>query len=62
MTSSTASINGKPAGKAAGNGAGNGTAAAASRKPRLDPRYIAPLLITCILLVANLTEGVLESP
>ncbi|MCA1596202.1 MAG: hypothetical protein LC772_07230, partial [Chloroflexi bacterium] len=31
-------------------------------RPRFDPRYIAPLLITCILLVANFTEGVLESP
>lgn len=37
-------------------------APAVSRRPRFDPRYIAPLLITCILLVANLTEGVLESP
>ena len=28
---------------------------------KLDPRYIAPLFITCVLIVAQLSYGVLES-
>ena len=31
------------------------------KKFRLDPRYIAPLFITCILLVGHLSYGILES-
>ncbi len=34
---------------------------AAGRKPRLDERFIAPITITCILIVGQLTFGVLES-
>ena len=29
---------------------------------QFDQRYVAPLLITCVLLVAHLSAGVLESP
>jgi hypothetical protein len=36
--------------------------AAAKAAPRLDPRYIAPLFITCVLLGAHFSVGVLESP
>jgi len=32
------------------------------RKPRFDQRFIAPLFITCILIGAHFTVGVLESP
>jgi len=31
------------------------------KKFRFDPRYIAPLFITCILLVGHLSYGILES-
>ncbi len=31
------------------------------KKLRFDPRYIAPLFITCILLVGHLSYGILES-
>jgi Na+-translocating ferredoxin:NAD+ oxidoreductase RnfD subunit len=31
------------------------------RKIRFDNRYVAPLFITCILLVGHLTSGILES-
>ena len=31
------------------------------RKIRFDNRYIAPLFITCILLVGHLSYGILES-
>lgn len=37
-------------------------AAGAARKPRFDPRYIAPILVTCVLLGANSVAGVLEDP
>ena len=33
----------------------------ARRKLRLDNRYVAPLFITCILLVGHLSYGILES-
>src|SRR5882762_8454635 len=36
-------------------------AATAPRKPRFDNRYLAPLFITCILLVGHLSFGILES-
>jgi Na+-translocating ferredoxin:NAD+ oxidoreductase RnfD subunit len=36
--------------------------AEAKRKPRFDPRFIAPLFITCILIGGHLSVGVLESP
>ena len=38
-------------------------AAGSKRAPwfRLDNRYIAPLFITCILLVGHLSFGILES-
>jgi Na+-translocating ferredoxin:NAD+ oxidoreductase RnfD subunit len=32
------------------------------RKPRFDQRYLAPLFITCILIGAHFSVGVLESP
>jgi Na+-translocating ferredoxin:NAD+ oxidoreductase RnfD subunit len=35
--------------------------AAPSKKFRFDNRYVAPLFITCILLVGNLSYGMLES-
>lgn len=35
--------------------------APARRKIRLDNRYVAPLFITCILLVGHLSYGILES-
>jgi len=31
-------------------------------KPKIDPRYVAPLFISCVLIAANFTAGVLESP
>ena len=31
------------------------------RRPRFDNRYVAPLFITCILLVGHLSYGILES-
>jgi enediyne biosynthesis protein E5 len=37
-------------------------AAGVKPKPKFDQRYVAPLLITAILLGAHLTVGVLESP
>ena len=33
----------------------------AKRKPRFDNRYVAPLFITCILLIGHLSYGILES-
>src|SRR6476660_3255266 len=42
---------------------GEPAAAPAARKGfRIDQRYVAPLLITSILLVGHLTFGILESP
>jgi Na+-translocating ferredoxin:NAD+ oxidoreductase RnfD subunit len=35
--------------------------APAKRKARFDNRYVAPLFITCILLVGHLSYGILES-
>jgi len=35
---------------------------AAVGKPKFDPRYIAPLFITCVLIAAHLSIGALESP
>jgi enediyne biosynthesis protein E5 len=35
---------------------------AGKRKARFDPRYIAPIFVTLILLVAHFSAGVLESP
>src|SRR5579872_7154983 len=35
--------------------------AAPSRKALIDSRYVAPIFITCILLVGQLTFGILES-
>src|SRR5436190_14264927 len=35
---------------------------AEQRRPRFDQRFIAPLFITCILLGAHFSVGVLESP
>lgn len=35
---------------------------ASSRRPRIDPRYLAPILITLILVGSNLAFGILESP
>src|SRR5437762_3916317 len=35
--------------------------APARRKLRFDNRYVAPLFITCILLVGHLSYGILES-
>src|SRR5579885_751890 len=35
--------------------------AAAHKKALIDSRYVAPLFITCILLVGHLTFGILES-
>ncbi|MFN2493977.1 MAG: hypothetical protein ABR501_13955, partial [Pyrinomonadaceae bacterium] len=35
--------------------------APARRKFRFDNRYVAPLFITCILLVGHLSYGILES-
>ena len=37
-------------------------AAAPARRFRIDSRYVAPILISCILLAAHLGFGVLESP
>jgi len=37
-------------------------AAEARPKPKLDPRYIAPLFISTVLILAHLTVGILESP
>src|SRR5581483_159467 len=34
---------------------------AAHKKALIDSRYVAPLFITCILLVGHLTFGILES-
>lgn len=34
---------------------------AKARRPRFDNRYVAPLFITCILLVGHLSYGILES-
>ncbi len=31
------------------------------RKIRFDNRYVAPLFITCILLIGHLSYGILES-
>jgi hypothetical protein len=39
-----------------------GAAPSAPARPRFDQRYIAPLFITCILLGAHFSVGVLESP
>ncbi|MGV3723936.1 MAG: RnfABCDGE type electron transport complex subunit D [Actinomycetota bacterium] len=39
-----------------------GAAAAATRKPKFDQRYIAPLFVTIVLIGANFTVGALESP
>jgi hypothetical protein len=36
-------------------------AAKASRLPRIDHRFLAPLLITCVLVVGQITFGFLES-
>ncbi len=36
-------------------------AAAGKRKIRFDNRYVAPLFITCILLIGHLSYGILES-
>src|SRR6476620_2731223 len=33
----------------------------APRRPRLDPRYLAPALITCVLLAGQISFGFLES-
>jgi enediyne biosynthesis protein E5 len=46
-----------------GGAIANATAAvqAARRMPRVDHRYLAPLLITCVLVVGQLTFGFLES-
>src|SRR6267142_5282398 len=38
-----------------------GLAVPARRKVRFDNRYVAPLFITCILLVGHLSYGILES-
>ncbi len=38
------------------------SAQSAARKPKIDPRYIAPIFISCVLLAAHLTAGVLVSP
>lgn len=35
---------------------------AAVAKPKFDPRYIAPLFITCVLIAAHMSIGALESP
>jgi Na+-translocating ferredoxin:NAD+ oxidoreductase RnfD subunit len=35
--------------------------ASPARRPRFDSRYVAPLFITCILLVGHLSYGILES-
>ncbi len=46
-----------------GRAIANSTSAAqsAQRLPRLDRRFLAPLLITCVLVVGQLTFGFLES-
>ena len=38
-----------------------GSKSPAKRKFRFDNRYVAPLFITCILLVGHLSYGILES-
>ena len=38
-----------------------GAAPVAKKQARIDPRFIAPLFITCILIVAQLSFGVLQS-
>jgi Na+-transporting NADH:ubiquinone oxidoreductase subunit NqrB len=47
--------------------AANGSAAAPAatperRKPALDQRYVAPIFVSCVLAVASLGVGILESP
>jgi Na+-translocating ferredoxin:NAD+ oxidoreductase RnfD subunit len=38
-----------------------GVAVPPRRVPRIDPRFLPPLLITCILLTAHVSFGILES-
>ncbi|MGI9064940.1 MAG: RnfABCDGE type electron transport complex subunit D [Pyrinomonadaceae bacterium] len=56
---------GDPVGETVGESHGETTVApeldAGRKKFRFDSRYIAPLFITCILLVGHLSYGILES-
>lgn len=49
------------AGAPASHAARGGEPASLGRRVKLDHRFVAPLLITCILLVGQLSFGILES-
>ena len=61
MSESTSDSPGNFPGDSPSNATSTPLAVAGKRKIRFDNRYVAPLFITCILLIGHLSYGILES-
>jgi Na+-translocating ferredoxin:NAD+ oxidoreductase RnfD subunit len=61
MSESTSDSPGNFPGDSPSDSAPRPLAVAGKRKIRFDNRYVAPLFITCILLIGHLSYGILES-